>query len=222
MARRGGRANSRLTQYVLDEKGRVCWLRLPGCTRVATTKDHVIPVAHGGTDDLDNLVPACRHCNSKRQERGGGRSGPVVRVITGPPGGGKSTHVREHAGPLDVVVDLDLICAALMHTPPEDGHSFPDYVRHVGIGARQAAIARATRLRERVGVWIIHSLPTPDQLAEYRGLGYQVVTVDPGRSTVMDRITTSRPAEAAEVVERYYTPAPATGSPVHIEPSRDW
>lgn len=34
------------------------------CERApATTADHVIPVKHGGSDELDNLVPACRTCN---------------------------------------------------------------------------------------------------------------------------------------------------------------
>lgn len=30
------------------------------------TIDHVIPVSKGGTDDLENLVIACRKCNSKK------------------------------------------------------------------------------------------------------------------------------------------------------------
>ena len=33
------------------------------------TKDHVIPIILGGTDDIDNIVPACQHCNSKKQAR---------------------------------------------------------------------------------------------------------------------------------------------------------
>lgn len=30
------------------------------------SEDHIIPKSHGGTDDLDNLVLACRACNSQR------------------------------------------------------------------------------------------------------------------------------------------------------------
>jgi hypothetical protein len=44
--------------------GRACELRLPGCTGVADTADHVIPkaVGHG----RGPLRPACAHCNFAR------------------------------------------------------------------------------------------------------------------------------------------------------------
>jgi 5-methylcytosine-specific restriction endonuclease McrA len=41
--------------------GKCCW---PGCQRPATTTDHIIPLAKGGSDALDNLRPMCRHHNS--------------------------------------------------------------------------------------------------------------------------------------------------------------
>lgn len=33
------------------------------------TADHVTPRAFGGTDDADNLVPACRTCNTSRGKK---------------------------------------------------------------------------------------------------------------------------------------------------------
>ena len=46
-----------------------CWLQLDGCTRVATTGDHVLP--RRDRPDLMYVVangrPACLSCNSKRQ-----------------------------------------------------------------------------------------------------------------------------------------------------------
>lgn len=36
------------------------------CGRPATTADHVVPLAKGGTSALDNLIPCCRWCNSSR------------------------------------------------------------------------------------------------------------------------------------------------------------
>ncbi|WP_419996703.1 HNH endonuclease [Streptomyces boninensis] len=39
------------------------------CGQQATGCDHLLPVTKGGTNDLDNLVPACRRCNSSRSRR---------------------------------------------------------------------------------------------------------------------------------------------------------
>jgi hypothetical protein len=47
--------------------GRPCELRLPGCTGVADTADHVVPVSRGGAGGP--LRPACLHCNSGRRDR---------------------------------------------------------------------------------------------------------------------------------------------------------
>ena len=47
--------------------GRPCALRLPGCTGVADTADHVVPVSRGGAGGA--LRPACLHCNSARRDR---------------------------------------------------------------------------------------------------------------------------------------------------------
>ena len=47
--------------------GLPCELRLPGCTGVADTADHVVPLSRGGPDG--NLRPACLHCNSARRDR---------------------------------------------------------------------------------------------------------------------------------------------------------
>jgi hypothetical protein len=33
------------------------------------TVDHIIPVSMGGTDEIENLVPCCRVCNSKKGNR---------------------------------------------------------------------------------------------------------------------------------------------------------
>lgn len=38
-------------------------------TRRTLTKDHLIPLARGGSDWPANLVPACRSCNCRKQDR---------------------------------------------------------------------------------------------------------------------------------------------------------
>lgn len=252
-ARRGGRAQQALTAQVLAVYGRRCWLRLPGCTKVATTKDHVVPYSQGGTDDISNFRPACRPCNSRRQDR---TYGPSVRVVTGPPAAGKSTYVNEQAHPLDIVIDLDRLARALvplknggapgaaLGVPPSrvqagaplegvaptgdgvpwENQGYPDHVRHVAIGARQAAIQRATRLKERVGVWIIHSVPNPQQLEEYKQLGWEIITIDPGETIVKQRISAERTAAMSKVADKWYELDRARSEIVEspADASRDW
>jgi len=39
------------------------------CGKDATTVDHIIPKSKNGTDDKDNLVPACKSCNSSKYDK---------------------------------------------------------------------------------------------------------------------------------------------------------
>jgi 5-methylcytosine-specific restriction endonuclease McrA len=41
-------------------------------TRPATSVDHLNPRSRGGTDDPENLVPACGHCNSQKRAKTAG------------------------------------------------------------------------------------------------------------------------------------------------------
>ena len=33
------------------------------------TRDHAIPLSRGGTDDIENIVPACKSCNSSKKAK---------------------------------------------------------------------------------------------------------------------------------------------------------
>jgi len=47
---------------VFSKTGGVCIY----CGKPAATVDHVRAFSEGGSDDIENLVPACRGCNSKK------------------------------------------------------------------------------------------------------------------------------------------------------------
>lgn len=59
-------AEYKRNREIVLKRDRWCRLRLPGCTVKSTTVDHVISVAKGGGNGLDNLIGACEHCNRMR------------------------------------------------------------------------------------------------------------------------------------------------------------
>lgn len=229
---KGGTANAQMTKLVIQTYGNRCWLQWAGCTGLATTKDHVVPAANGGADTLDNFRPACRNCNGKRRNLAiSGIGGMRFVVLIGPPAAGKTTHVLDNAGPLDIVIDLDAIARALMPVSDGPSHEYPPHVRHVAIGARKAALDRSRRLNTPCTVWIIHAMPDLPTLAEYRALHYRIEVIDPGRTTVDDRARTQRPERMRQMVARWYDlvrpqlalhhPDLFTQEPPHADPDDD-
>lgn len=54
---------------VLERDGYLCqWCLADGYRVRATTADHIIPRAHGGTQTEANLVAACERCNYSRRD----------------------------------------------------------------------------------------------------------------------------------------------------------
>ena len=55
-----------LKAFVISRDGGRCQLRLPGCTLVATTADHILARARRGQTIETNLRASCLHCNASR------------------------------------------------------------------------------------------------------------------------------------------------------------
>jgi 5-methylcytosine-specific restriction endonuclease McrA len=54
-----------LRERVFAERGMVCTY----CgTADATEIDHIVPLARGGTDEFENLAPACKPCNCSKKD----------------------------------------------------------------------------------------------------------------------------------------------------------
>lgn len=57
--------NKNFRKYFFRVRGNACHY----CGKLATTIDHVVPKAKGGSDEIDNLVPSCYQCNHKKAAR---------------------------------------------------------------------------------------------------------------------------------------------------------
>jgi len=73
----------KVAKAVIRRDGYVCQIQRPGCTRIATTADHIVsPYLHGGSFfDPTNLRAACLFCNSGR----GADRGPGPKITPPPP-----------------------------------------------------------------------------------------------------------------------------------------
>lgn len=145
----------------------------------------------------------------------------MLYVVTGPPAAGKSSWIEAHAKPRDIVIDLDLITRALSGPGAPAWNQDPLQLR-VAHRARYAAIDEATALRDQVDVYLIHTMPSAKALARYKRLDAQIVTVDPGRALVMQRIEAMRDPEMRRVATRWYNSRPATGRTRVMQSPLDW
>lgn len=124
-----------------------------------------------------------------------------VHVVIGPPAAGKSTFVREHAGPDDVVIDFDLLANALSNQEVTN-HDHTKTVKMVTKTARAAAVAKACSMG--VTTWMIHSSPAQSTLNRYAAAGATIHVVDPGKDVVMSRCKRERPRAMMIAAAKWY------------------
>lgn len=130
-------------------------------------------------------------------------AGRVV-IVTGPPAAGKSTYIREHRKPGDVTIDYDEIANTLAGLQPAN-HEHQAHIKRVTKAARQAAIDAALGSKDGTHtVWIIHSTPSANLLDKYRAAGAEIITIDPGKTTVMARCKDQRPKHMLKVAATWY------------------
>lgn len=145
----------------------------------------------------------------------------MLYVVTGPPASGKSSWIQSHAKPHDIVIDLDLITRALSGPGAAQWNQDPVQLR-VAHKARYAAMHEAFQVRDKVDVYLIHTMPSPKALARYRRLDARIIAVDPGQDIVMQRIEAMRDPAMRRVATRWYRQRRKSSPQVIRPPARDW
>src|SRR4029434_4093617 len=77
-------------------------------------------------------------------------------------------------------------------------------VTAVARAARAAAIDAALKQARTTHVYLIHSSPGRQRMAEYQAMGAEVVTIDPGRDVVRQRCKGQRPRRMYAVIDEWY------------------
>lgn len=145
----------------------------------------------------------------------------MIIVVTGPPAAGKSSYIAARAKATDIVIDLDRIALALAG-PGAPHWDHDETLLKVAHRARFAAIDEAVRHRDKTTVWLIHTMPGQKAMARYQRLGAKVVTVDPGKDVVMQRVQDMRHPGMQAVATRWYSRQRQSARTVTRQASRQW
>ena len=165
---------------VVETYGNQCWLKLPGCTGRADTLDHLMPYSKGGTDSVNNLRPACRHCNSLRADRLVQGRGIEVHVLLCAP------RIRPHGGMPSTATWLDYDAMLGMLA---SGRGVDDDVWRIAEGMWNGAVAKALRLPSAVPLVLLPPASVAvERWREWLRLGYdlQVDSTHPAKELRCD------------------------------------
>jgi predicted kinase len=121
----------------------------------------------------------------------------------GAPCSGKSTYVREQAQGEDIIVDMDRIALSLAVEGTPD-FEYSERIRNIARQARPAIVKGALLAAQgerRLGVWIIHTDPSPQDRQMYRAMNAQFIELDPGKEVCLARAK-ERPDQNRRVSEK--------------------
>lgn len=107
--------------------------------------------------DKDNLLPVCKACHSSLHREKPDISQAKLIVVTGLPSSGKTTYVKEHMTPKDVVYDLDYLIDAMTY-----GNNNSNALRVVN-GLLESFVSLSMRL-VNINVYVIRTAPNSDEL----------------------------------------------------------
>lgn len=159
-----------------------------------------------GPDRLcKHLIAALRFEGDKLLEQVilSNRPEPVVTLVCGPPAAGKSTYVRDHAAPYDLLWDYDAISRAIQ----VDGDGRSVNTRPFVVVIRDAFMRKLKDMVDdgtlQTDAWVVWSLPRPGKRsAAAKALNANVVVLEREVEECVENAKKDRSTEEVIAVER--------------------
>lgn len=160
------------------------------------------------------------HALRRAAKQASAQAGPrqsTITVVTGPPCSGKTTYVRQHAKPGDVIIDYDLIAQAL---GSPDTHDHPDVIARITRAARQAAIQSA--VASQATTWVIETTVSPAKQRDYEMAGATFVVLEESRDVLHQRASQERPKLWHKLIDDWRAPNIPTRRTVGANPGQQY
>lgn len=124
----------------------------------------------------------------------------MIRLVTGPPGAGKTTYVKSHAKPADAIIDLDLL---------------RDFAGgDATIAARIRAAMEKQMGKSARDVWVVRTLIDPRDREHFirRHNVAEVIEVRASRETLVERARLrNSPPDVYSAIDKWLQLNPGTG-----------
>lgn len=156
----------------------------------------------------ENIEVLCMRCHNIEHERTFGSKRRQVFLVYGPPLSGKTTYVLQHAGPEDLIVDLDRIGAAVGNAPL--------YERRSGVKAAVFLVRDVLydHIRTRGGAWpvawVIGGFPRKDERERLASrLGASMIRIEAEEGECLARLyhDDSRPLIWEDYIKAWFRDA---------------
>lgn len=133
----------------------------------------------------------------------------TIHVVVGPPCGGKSSYVREHADPGTPRFDHDAIASTVAGV--DLGHDVPSGVAKITTAMRRGMIGYLLDPETPTPtVWLIWSWPPQKLLETFAEMGAEFHLVDPGIDECIARaMRDNRPEGTIDRIKQWYADPPA-------------
>ncbi len=208
-----------------------------GIVKAAAQMDHILALALGGEDVDSNIQGLCIPCHAIKTAMEDASGGAATNhpewlrpaschltIVTGPPCAGKSTWVRDAAGPLDVVIDLDDIASRI---DPSFARRWTGDLLNRSIRARNSLLGSLSTMPPRAAAWFVIGAPTAAERAWWHDKlkPADSVHLDPGKDVCMRRAqlrthTQREGWEQQQIVAEWYQLARQPWRPKASRPKR--
>jgi 5-methylcytosine-specific restriction protein A len=179
-----------------------------GILTPASTVHHKVPIEDAPEKalDMDNLETICRAChNLVHPEKSFGYKDLRKRIIVilGYPGAGKTTYVKQRMGDYDIILDVDILTAAITQREVHDRTGSGEHAFWMA-SDMVSRVIRDVRAKGYVfdTLWIIRTRLSDEEYHALRAARARLYWIDASREVCMERLRAQGREDAAEAFDK--------------------